>query len=122
MIEDDVARPAGRGDRRDVDAAERRVDRRLEPEHLRPIADDAFGLPQLLERDEARLIRSAERVRQQVQRAAVDRGAADHFVPDFSRPSSAVDVAAMPLAKSIAVSAPSILAIVCSTATTVGLP
>jgi hypothetical protein len=33
-----------------------------------------------------------------------------------------VEVAAIPLAKSIADSAPSIRAIVCSTATTVGLP
>ncbi len=40
----------------------------------------------------------------------------------MSRASSAVDVAAMPLARSMADSAPSALAIVCSTATVVGFP
>jgi hypothetical protein len=42
--------------------------------------------------------------------------------PAFNRPSSAVDVAAIPLPKSIAASAPSTAAIVFSTATIVGLP
>jgi hypothetical protein len=73
--------PARGGNRGDVDAPERRVDRGFEPQHLRPIADDALGLPQLFERHEPGLDRvTLEQVRQQVQRAAVNRRAAHHLV------------------------------------------
>ena len=50
----DHARGAARGgDRADVQAAQRRVDRRLEPHELRRRADDRRRRPELVERDEA---------------------------------------------------------------------
>ena len=51
------------------------------------VADDAIRLRQLLERREPRLDAEARKqVREQVQRAAVDRGAADDFVARLQQP------------------------------------
>ena len=53
MADIDAARAAGRGDVADVHAAQRRIDRRLEPEDPRRRSDDALRRGQILERREA---------------------------------------------------------------------
>ena len=77
----DAPRLARRRDPPDVDAPQRRVDRRLEPHDARPIGQDPFRLGQRLERHEPRLdAEPREKVVQQVQRAAIDRRPADDLV------------------------------------------
>ena len=93
------ARQAAR-DRGDVHAAQRRVDRRLEPQQLRARRENTrSSVAQLVERREPRAdAELRQQIREQVQRAAVDRRAADDFVAGpAAAPSSAVVVAAWPL-------------------------
>ncbi len=78
ITDSDAARAAGLGDPPDVDAAQRRVDRRLEPDQPGAVGDDALEAGELVERDEPRRDAEARKqIVQQVQRAAVDRRAAD---------------------------------------------
>ena len=77
----DTARSAGGRDPLDVDAAQRRVDRRLEPDDPRRIPDDALRLAELLDRDEPWAHAELhQHVVQQMERAAVDRRRTDHLV------------------------------------------
>ena len=125
MIEMTPRRAAGAGDRRDVDAAQRRVDRRLEPDDLRRIADARrSGVAQLVERDEARLDAVAAETDRRAGAACRRRSPRCRRL---RRPPSAGRAARWtsppcPLDSSNAVSAPSSAAIVFSTATIVGLP
>ena len=77
----DAARPARRRHRGDVDAAQRRVDRRLEPDHLRGRRQDRLRLTELVDRHEARAdAELRQQVGDEVQGAAVNRAAAHDFV------------------------------------------
>ena len=74
--------PACRRHARDVHAPQRRIDRRLEPQHacLRP--DEPSGVGQILERRKpGRDAEAGQILRHHLQRAAVDRGTAHDFLP-----------------------------------------
>ena len=78
---DHAVRATGVGDAADVHAAERRIDRRLEPEHLRLLRQHGLRLREIGEADEARRdARARQEIGDEVQRAAVDRRAADDLV------------------------------------------
>jgi hypothetical protein len=95
-ITESTARRAGLGDPGDADAAQRRIDRRLEPDDAGAGADDRRRVRQLLERHEPRRHAEArQHVFEQVQRAAVDRRAADDLVAGL-RASRIVEVAPWP--------------------------
>jgi hypothetical protein len=66
----------------DIDAAQRRIDGRLEPDDPRPVAEERFHMRELVERHEPRRDpESAEDVLEQVQRSAVNGRAAHDLVP-----------------------------------------
>ena len=76
-----AARPARGRHRGDVDAAQRRVDRRLEPDHLRGRRQHRLRLAELVDRHEARAdAELRQEVGDEVQRAAVNRAAAHDLV------------------------------------------
>jgi len=73
--------PAGRGHAADVYASQMRVGRRLEPHQTRAVPNQRPGLPELVYRDEARAdAEPRQQLVQQMERAAVHRRTADHFV------------------------------------------
>ena len=65
----------------DVDAPQRRIGGRFEPHHPRAVGEEAIGIGERVERNESRShAEPPQYILQQVERAAIDRGAADHLV------------------------------------------